>query len=308
MPPIAGALNWTRGLFDRVNEPMERLSMLNSVIQEREEFKDVQKLYNSLCKSLKEFEEAKISEWVQSVEENTEEHLNKFLLVREETELASEGFVRVNFDPVLVRLLREVKYLQLIDIDVPQRAADLFAKVNVYRTQTGNLELTVNMYNDVLATLLAVEKPLLADRIQQMLDALHPGITQLRWNTDNINPFITKAMKIVTEVDELVKKMKENVRKMIDIMDRWTKPLYERKNKALLAEDVEQTHQALVGPRLEDIRNNGKEIHRLMKDTQDNIKPEKKSPQWLSYQDYINGLVIEGITNGINGSMLFLKD
>jgi len=53
----------------------------------------------------------------------------------------------------------------LIDIDVPQRAADLFAKVNVYRTQTGNLELTVNMYN-VLATLLAVEKPLLADRIQ----------------------------------------------------------------------------------------------------------------------------------------------
>jgi len=111
MPPIAGALNWTRGLFDRVNESMERLSMLNSVIQEREEFKDVQKLYNSLCKSLKEFEEAKISEWVQSVEENTEEHLNKFLLVREETELASEGFVRVNFDPVLVRLLREVKYL-----------------------------------------------------------------------------------------------------------------------------------------------------------------------------------------------------
>jgi hypothetical protein len=64
----------------------------------------------------------------------------------------------------------------------------------------------------------------------------------------------------------------------------------------------------LVGPRLEEIRNNGKEIHRLMKDTQDNIKPDKKSPQWLSYQDYINGLVIEGITNGINGSMLFLKD
>ena len=25
MPPISGALNWTRGLFDRVNEPMERL-------------------------------------------------------------------------------------------------------------------------------------------------------------------------------------------------------------------------------------------------------------------------------------------
>lgn len=134
MPPIAGALNWTRGLFDRVNEPMQRLSQLSTSIQEREEFKDVQKLYNSLCKSLKEFEEAKINEWVQGVEENTEEHLNKFLLVREETELAAEGFVRVNFDPVLVRLLREVKYLQLIDIEVPERANALYDKVNIYRT------------------------------------------------------------------------------------------------------------------------------------------------------------------------------
>jgi dynein heavy chain len=98
------------------------------------------------------------------------------------------------------------------------------------------------MYNDVLATLLPVEKPLLQDRIQMMLDALQPGIVQLMWNSENINPFINKAMKIVTEVDDLVKKMKDNVRKMHEIMEKWNKPLYERKNKALLAEDVEQTH------------------------------------------------------------------
>jgi len=234
--------------------------------------------------------------------------LNKFLLVREETEIAVEGFIRVNFDPVLVRLLREVKYLQLIDIEVPERASALYNKVNVYRTQTGNLELTVNMFNEVLSTLLPVEKPLLQDRIQKMMDALNPGIATLKWNSDNINPFISKAMITVTEVDELVKKMKDNVRKMTETMDKWTKPLFDRKNKALQAEDVENTHQALVAPRLEDIRNQGKEIHRLMKDTQDNIKPEKKSPTWLSYQDYINGLIIEGITNGIDSSMLFLKD
>lgn len=45
------------------------------------------------------------------MEENTEDQLNKFLLVREETDLAEEGFIRVNFDPILVRYLREVKYL-----------------------------------------------------------------------------------------------------------------------------------------------------------------------------------------------------
>jgi dynein heavy chain len=66
--------------------------------------------------------------------------------------------------------------LQLLDIEVPERASALYAKVNIYRTQTGNLELTVNMFNEILATLLPVEKPLLADRIQMMCDYLAPGI------------------------------------------------------------------------------------------------------------------------------------
>jgi len=113
---------------------MERLLTLSTTLAEREEFKDVQKLYNSLNKNLIEFEQAKIAEWIVGVENNTEEQLNKFLLVKEESELAAEGFIRVNFDPVLVRLLREVKYLQLLDIEVPERASHLYSKVNVYRT------------------------------------------------------------------------------------------------------------------------------------------------------------------------------
>jgi dynein heavy chain len=120
------------------------------------------------------------------------------LLYREDTDLAEEGFIRVNFDPILVRLLREVKYLKLLDITVPERASHLYAKVDLYRTQNGNLELCVNMYNEILATLLAVEKPLLADRIKQMSDALEPGITELRWNSDSINKFINNALNIVS--------------------------------------------------------------------------------------------------------------
>jgi len=115
-------------------------------------------------------------------------------------------------------------------------------------------------------------------------------------------------MEIVKEVDELVKKMKDNVMKMQELMTKWEKPIFERKMKPLAPEDLEQTHQSLVMPRLEDIRNHGKEIHKLMKDTADNIKPDKKSATWISYVDYVNGLVIEGITTGIHASMSFLSD
>lgn len=112
------------------------------------------------------------------------------MLYREANPLAEEGFVRVNFDPILVRMLREVKYLLLLDITVPERASLLFNKVDIYRTQTGNLDIIVDMYNGILATLLPVEKPLLSDRIDRMNRALQAGIDSLKWNSQNIDPFI----------------------------------------------------------------------------------------------------------------------
>jgi len=133
MPPIAGALNWTRGLLERVKEPFEKLDTVSASIKEREEYKDICKLYSSLKRNLQEFEDNKIKQWVEGVSENTAEQLEKYLLIREETPLAAEGFVQVNFDPILKALLREVKYLQLLDLDIPDTAEALYTKVNVYR-------------------------------------------------------------------------------------------------------------------------------------------------------------------------------
>ena len=45
-----------------------------------------------------------------------------------------------------------------------------------------------------------------------------------------------------------------------------------------------------------------------MKDTADNIKPDKKAATWLSYVDYVNGLIIDGITEGIHSSLAYLAD
>ena len=61
-------------------------------------------------------------------------------------------------------------------------------------------------------------------------------------------------------------------------------------------------------PKLEDIKNHGKEIHKAVKDTADHIKPNKTGAHWLDYQSYVNTLIIDGITNGIVKSMSYLTD
>jgi len=73
LPPIAGALYWTAGLLERITEPIEKLEKLSQSIQDREEYKDVQKLYASLCKNLREYNDHKIRTWEKGVEDHTED-------------------------------------------------------------------------------------------------------------------------------------------------------------------------------------------------------------------------------------------
>ena len=43
------------------------------------------------------------------------------------------------------------------------------------------------MYNEILSTLLDVEKPLLQDRIDKINKSLQPGVDSLRWNSTGID-------------------------------------------------------------------------------------------------------------------------
>ena len=83
------------------------------------------------------------------------------------------------------------------------------------------------MYNDILATLLPVETPLLADIIEKMNFALARGVSELKWNSSCIDEFIKKARADFSVVDELDNKIKDYVRKMQDMMGKWEQPLFD---------------------------------------------------------------------------------
>ena len=159
------------------------------------------------------------------------------------------------------------------------------------------------MYNNIQTTLLPVEKPLLKDKIELIYRILKPGIEKLKWKDENINPFIKEAMSVITDINELVKKMKENVKSMNSKCANWWRPLYDRKNKLMSPDDFEQTHSASVDQRLQIIKEEGRDINKLLKDTMDHTKSNKKSVEWLAYHDYTNSVIIEGITSAIVSSL-----
>ena len=118
MPPVAGALFWVRGLIGRIEGAMGQLRATMRAMLESDEAKDVTKTYAGLLASLRAFEAAQYEAWGAGVEEVSQSKLKQPLLTRDDA--ADGGRLHVNFDPVLVRLLREVTYFKTLDMDIPR--------------------------------------------------------------------------------------------------------------------------------------------------------------------------------------------
>ena len=152
MPRVVGALFWGRGLRQRVDHPVDKLRELGESILERSESKELMKLYGALASSLSEFEGQKVEEWGRDIDSASQAKLHQPLLVRDGRVLS------VNFDKVLLKLLREVKYFILLDIAVPASALDIITRAETFRQQTGNLELLCDRYNEMVRTMLPVDR------------------------------------------------------------------------------------------------------------------------------------------------------
>jgi dynein heavy chain len=308
MPPVTGALYWVNSLRQRLREPMLKLRFyLDAVREVPEDFREIEKLYQSLMSIIDQYEQEKYGTWEGDGVEPSRERLKMRLLRR----MDKTGLLKVNFDPMLVRLLREVRYFLLYtgrDIELPEAALDIYERVDTYRSWNGELDIIVQKYNAVLTELLPVEEPLLEDRIAKMDAALAPGLTELKWKSDDKIPsFIGQAQQVVGDVSGVVDVMKNNLKTISGILSKWCeKPLLERKAKPMAPEEFDTQHKSSVGVKLHQMSEDGKEIHKLIKDSSEALKVSKVAPIWKNYVDFVNNIVIEGFVSAIAVSLQYL--
>lgn len=95
------------------------LSYVSQVLA-TEEARELAKSYTLLVGQLADFENENIEAWGASIQASIEAKLKNPLLIRE-----ADRLLRVNFDPLIVRLLREVKYFLLLGLRVPESALEV---------------------------------------------------------------------------------------------------------------------------------------------------------------------------------------
>jgi dynein heavy chain, axonemal len=284
--------------------PMTKLNQLERCILEREEAKEVSKVFSTIVASLQEFENQKIEEWGRDVELSSHAKLKLPLLMRN----ADTRLLSVNFDAALVRLLREVKYFLLLGLNIPDTALEIYQQVETFRRWTGNMDLIVNMNNDVLRILLPVERPLVQPYLTKFDTVMERGLSVMNWKSTGIMEFIADCMEQVTLVSEVLKTMKDNMRSVTDQLASYSRPLLQRKNKPALKDEFEREHKNMIKERYSDIKEGGKTIHTMVKETNKVLRVSNASQDWRAYVDFMNNIVVDGLTKIVRNSLDYLLD
>lgn len=83
-------------------------------------------------------------------------------------------------------MIHEAKWLTRLGIQVPDTAAVIMSQESRFKNYKSHLELVLNDYRHVCASIPDPLRNLFTPHIEHVLQQLQPGLTTLAWNSMNI--------------------------------------------------------------------------------------------------------------------------
>ncbi|KAI8914343.1 dynein heavy chain and region D6 of dynein motor-domain-containing protein [Gorgonomyces haynaldii] len=299
MAPVTGAVAWIHELKDRIGKAMEKLKTLNHSVMNSEEASEVKKKYAAIYAALEAYEQNIFQAWGANISGESDENLKKPLYIRE------NQFLRVNFDPKVVALLREVKYFGALSVQPPEAAVEIYSKAETFRKYIFALDNIAVMYNNIHTNVLDVEKPLIMNKIAQIDEQIEQGITNLNWKSETVNEYINQISQTVGSLSSVLQEMKNNMNQVNKILKQWSAaPIIKRKDGAKLL-NLEEKDSKMAAA-CDGIKKDGQQLHTILEQTRVLVGADTTSESWLTYRDYIDGLVVKGFWNAIKTNMDYI--
>ncbi|XP_037074053.1 dynein beta chain, ciliary-like [Pollicipes pollicipes] len=304
MPAVAGTLKWIAELRGRVQGTMDNFRGLEHPVVECDSAKNLYDKYDDLMTLLLEREKTVYDEWQGGVTSQIQEKLKLPLITR------THKAVHTNFDPQLVSILREVKYLrQLNRDDVPGDAGQMDDNSEMYRQYTSNLELICTSYNGLRQNTQPVEFKLIESQMKEIDQRLARAETDLCWTSPDAWEYIKGTRDLVMDLSERVSKSQKNIQIIRDMLLVFaSKPLFERKedrtNTLLNLEEKEEKLKKTYAA----ITKSGEKIHRLVRENKIHLKADGKSRAWRHYVHFVDGIVVQEFVRVVQCSLGYLLD
>ncbi|ESS67196.1 hypothetical protein TCDM_04102 [Trypanosoma cruzi Dm28c] len=330
IPPLAAAVVRCNALLDRINESHSRVSELSHSLLESEFGKETMELYEKLNNALRDAIRDKYEAWCADVGSISVDKLKLPLL-----EVDRNNNLKVNFDPALVKTLREVYYLEVMNsfesrdrqkLEVPVDVQAVFEKRETYRSQTMKLDYVSSTYNGFMSTLRQEdEKPLIQAELDAFENIMHQGMNEVRWQDgDGVDSFIDLALQKVGAIDRVVLTFHTNVQRMVELMEEYRKgdrffPLNRSEGaKTMTEHELWKGLDEHIKQRHRDIEERGKQIHALLhesflavnhlKESEGSLPIAEDSEAWVNYVKYVDTTLKKAITDSTLYSLNCLRN
>jgi dynein heavy chain len=305
MPEVSGGLKWCQELRDRISKPMETFKrLIDHSISNSEQMERVNKKYKELLDLLNQFAADIYKTWCAHVGKLSNNNLEKNLIVRD----AKTKAIKTNFDPQLIAVLKEVKYLGIAKTEsVPPEAIAIYKQNDEYRKYITSLDYTVDSYNKIIKTASPEEKPLIQGELEKIDADLEKGEKNLKWNSPHIGEYINDTKNKVSDLETRLQKSKLNVEKIQTMGATWKEaPLFKRyEAKSTLLQLDDRTVR--LDNRYKEIKEAGQKIHDLVKENQTllNAANQEESANWKAYTTFVDRIVLEGMHKIIQCSLVY---
>ncbi|KAJ3249557.1 Dynein heavy chain 5, axonemal [Chytriomyces hyalinus] len=204
-PPVSGAIAWARQLYRRIENPMRQFKNNTSILDSMEAKKHIRN-YNKLARALIEFELLWYKSWF-SIVDQAKTGLQATLLVND-----PDGNLFVNFDPQIIQLIKETKFMMRLNLDVPDSVGNVCLKEMYYKSLFSGLQQMLQSKKRVLERVSNILRRAMVPHIDELDRALQPGLTALTWTSLNLESYLGSNHQQLAKLEELVDKL-------LDIID-----------------------------------------------------------------------------------------
>lgn len=180
-PPVAGRMVWLDKLLSRITAPADAYK--DQDFEETEETLHVLEKYEQMRSLIEKEEKRTMDEWCAVLPSLIAKCLEKTHLLRN-----MRGLLDLNLDSDMIAILREVKYLKNLDLDLKFLVPDayaLFERSSELERIILHLKRIVEWYNYLRTKTLPVEFELIAAEIDQIDDKMEMVLQDLKWKTNS---------------------------------------------------------------------------------------------------------------------------
>ncbi|EPY39969.1 dynein heavy chain [Angomonas deanei] len=329
MPPVASSVVRCKALLDRINENHTRTLDLSPAVLNTEQGREALALYEKLRLLLEGTIREKYQEWSRDVGSVSSDKLRLPLMRK-----TKDGTLEVNLDPALVRTLREVYYLELLNsyggedevFEIPPDAQAIFAKREVFRSQSLKLEYICSTYNDVIAKLRPEEeRPLIQNELNTFDTVIQRGIEDVRWEEEEeADRYIEVALRDVGAINRVVSTLHSNVDGIKASIAEYQKadtvfPLDPaRGDKTLTENEFRKLLDDYIQERSQYLEKLNTEIHARvteglttlneLKQSSESAEVAEGSDMWQKYLRYVNDEVTSSLSQAVLKALTQLRD